>query len=159
DAEIRTLDDQIDKEKESLLGLRSSLAKTEEKLGQTRATLAGLEKQKSDGVADVRNMNQQLEHSREKLNRSRTERESNAAQREIEELRKLIRDREEEVAKSTAEADVQRRGMEATEAELEKIKSEIGATEGDTEARLGTTEGERQARLGLRGAIVKRLPV
>ena len=42
-------------------------------------------------------MTQQLEHSREKLNRSRTERETNAAQRELEELRKLIRDREDEI--------------------------------------------------------------
>lgn len=159
DAEIRNLDDQIGKEKNNLLTLRANLAKTEEKTAQIRASLVTLERTRSDGLAEVRNMNQQLEHSRDKLNRSRSERESNAAQREIEELRKLIRDREEEIARTTAEADLLRKDLEATDAELQKIKAEIGATEGDTEARLGTTEGERQSRIASRDAVIKRLPI
>jgi len=159
DAEIRTLDDIIGKEKSNLATLRASLAKTEETLAATRATLAGLEKTKNDGLAEVRNMNQQLEHSREKLNRSRTERESNAAQREIEELRKLIRDREDEITRTTGEADLARRSIESTDAEKQKIQDEISATEGDTEARVGTSEGERQTRLGLREGMIKKLPV
>jgi predicted nucleic acid-binding Zn-ribbon protein len=159
DAEIRILDDQIGREKGTLATLRTNLAKGEEKSSQTRTTLAALDRTRNDGLTEVRNMNQQIEHSREKLNRSRTERESNAATREIEELRKLIRDREEEVTRTTAEADILRKDLEANEAELQKIKDEIGATEGDTEARLGTTEGERQTRIASRDAVIKRLPV
>jgi predicted nucleic acid-binding Zn-ribbon protein len=159
DAEIRSLDDQITKERAQLSTSRAALAKLDEKLAQSRATLAGLDKQRSDSLIEVRNMNQQLEHSREKLNRSRTERESNAAQREIEELRKLIRDREDEVARVTGEADLLRKDLESTEAEHKKIADEIGATEGDTQARLGTSEGERSQRATLRDPVIKKLPI
>ena len=53
-----------------------------------------------------------------KLARSRTEREANAAQRELEELRKLVRDREEEIGKLTADADASRQQIETTEVEV-----------------------------------------
>ena len=66
-----------------------------------RSALAAIDKARNELVTDVRGMMQQLDHSREKLNRSRTERESNAAQRELEELRKLVRDREEDIGKLT----------------------------------------------------------
>jgi hypothetical protein len=159
DAEIRSLDEQITKERANLSTARASLAKLDEKLQTTRAALAVLDKSRNDSLAEVRNMNQQIEHSREKLNRSRTERESNAATREIEELRKLIRDREDEVARVTGEADLLRKDLEETEAEHKKITDEIGATEGDTQARLGSSEGERAQRVGLRDPLIKKLPV
>lgn len=157
DAELRILDDQIGKERQTLAAQRSTLTKLEEKLTQTRASLAVLEKSRNDLVLEVRNMTTQLEHSREKLNRSRTERESNAAQREMEELRKLIRDREEEAGRFTTDVEAQRRDIEATEAEAKKISDELGATEGDAQARVSATEGERAGKAGGRDAIVKRL--
>jgi predicted nucleic acid-binding Zn-ribbon protein len=159
DAEIRNLDEQIGKERANLSAARASLAKLEEKLAATRASLAVLDKSRNDALIEVRNMNQQLEHSREKLNRSRTERETNAATREIEELRKLIRDREDEVARVTGEGDILRKDLEGNEAEHKKIADEIGSTEGDTQARLGSSEGERSDRAGLRDPIIKQLPI
>ncbi len=159
DAEIRNLDEQISKERANLLTARASLVKLEEKLAGTRASLAVLDKSRNDNLIEVRNMNQQLEHSREKLNRSRTERETNAATREIEELRKLIRDREDEATRLTGEGDILRKDIEATEAEHKKISDDIGATEGDTQARLGSSESERSVRAGLRDPIIKKLPV
>lgn len=158
DAEIRTLDEQITRERADMATQRANLAKLEERLAAMRVTLSGLDKTRTDVLVDVRNMTQQVEHSREKLNRSRTERESMAATRELEELRKLIRDREDEVARVTGEADLIRKDVETAEAERQKIQAEIGATEGDAQARLGTTEGERAAKVALRDPILKRLP-
>jgi predicted nucleic acid-binding Zn-ribbon protein len=157
DAEIRVLDEQIGKERLSLSSQRSSLSKLEEKLAQTRTSLTSLEKTRNDFVLEVRTMTTQLEHSREKLNRSRTERESNAAQREIEEMRKLIRDREEEAGRLTTDVEAQRRDLETTEAEAKKLGQELGATEGDAQARVSATEKERATKAAEREVIVKRL--
>ena len=157
DAEIRVLDDQIGTERQNLAGQRSALTKLEEKLATTRTSLSALEKTRNDFVLEVRTMTTQLEHSREKLNRSRTERESNAAQREIEELRKLIRDREEEAGRVTTDVEAQRRDIEATETEAKKISAELGATEGDAQARVSATETERGVKAAARELIVKRL--
>jgi predicted nucleic acid-binding Zn-ribbon protein len=158
DAELRALDEQIQKERGALGTLRESLKQLEEKLTGDRAKLASLEKARNDQVLEVRSMMQQLEHSREKMGRARNEREANAAQRELEELRKLVRDREDEIGRLTTEAEVARQQIEATETDAKKIQDELGASEGDTEARLASTERARAERSSGRDAIVKKLP-
>ena len=159
DAEIRSLDDQITKERAQLSTSRAALAKLDEKLAQSRATLAGLDKQRSDSLIEVRNMNQQLEHSREKLNRSRTERESNAAQREIEELRKLHRDREEELERLTTASDSARAAIEEADGKRVQLTSSLeGSQQGITSA-IADLETERTQRMEARAQVVAKLPV
>ena len=59
------------------LDLSEAATLLDEKLGASRASMAVMDKSRGELVQDVRNMTQQLEHSREKLGRSRTEREAN----------------------------------------------------------------------------------
>jgi predicted nucleic acid-binding Zn-ribbon protein len=158
DAELKTLEDQLTQERTTLTALKANLKKLEEKLGVDRAQLAQNEKTKNELVADVRTMMQQIEHSREKLNRSRTERETNAAQREMEELRKLVRDREDDIGKLTAEGDVFRAQIDTTETEVKSVEGELGASEGDINSRLGEFEKAKAARQTTRDVIAKRLP-
>ena len=103
-------------------------------------------------------MNQQLEHSREKLSRSRTERESNAAQRELEELRKLVRDREDEIGKLSAESEASRQQLEVTEAEHAKLAADLGAREGDINSKLGEVDAKAREKQAERDAATKTLP-
>ena len=106
DAELKELDDAADARALDARRTRSPASQSSTTSSRpTALALAAMDKTRGELIQDVRNMIQQLEHSREKLNRSRTERESNAAQRELEELRKLVRDREEEIGKLTADAD------------------------------------------------------
>src|SRR4029079_10689453 len=77
----------------------------EARLKTDREALTGIARARSELQTEPRQMSQQIEKSRDKLNRSRNERESNAAQRELEELRKLVRDREEEVERLQAAAE------------------------------------------------------
>src|SRR6202044_744672 len=109
--------------------LKASLKRLEDKLKNDTLSIAATEKARNELVVDVRAMMQQLDHSRDKLNRSRTERESNAAQRELEELRKLVRDREDEIGKLSAESESSRQQVEATEAEHVKLAADLGARE------------------------------
>jgi predicted nucleic acid-binding Zn-ribbon protein len=158
DAELKILDEQLTQERGSLLALKGTLAKLDEKLTADRATVAGLDKTRNDLVADVRNMMQQLEHSRDKLNRSRNEREANAAQRELEELRKLVRDREEEGGKLTTDADAVRLQIETTESEAKRITDELGSREGDITSKVSEIETEHATRKADRDAAAKKLP-
>jgi predicted nucleic acid-binding Zn-ribbon protein len=159
DAELKELTDELTQERSTLDGLKSGISKFDDKLATDRAALAAMDKTRSELVQDVRNMNQQLEHSREKLSRSRTERESNAAQRELEELRKLVRDREEEIGKLTADADAYRQQIEATEGDHKKLADELGAREGDISSKLSEVGAKEQAKKTERDAAAKQLPV
>ena len=158
DAELKILDDQLSQERATLAALKASLKRLEEKRKNDLLSVAATDKGRNELVTDVRGMMQQLDHSREKLNRSRTERESNAAQRELEELRKLVRDREEDINKLTAEGDNVRAQIEATEAETAKLQAELGSSEGDINSKVAEVEREREGKAASRVGISKRLP-
>jgi predicted nucleic acid-binding Zn-ribbon protein len=158
DAELKTLDEQLTQERATLATLKGTLKKLEDKLKADTAQVAANEKTRNELLIDVRTMMQQLDHSREKLNRSRTERESNAAQRELEELRKLVRDREEEITKLTTEGDAVRQQMEGTESEAKKLQEELGAREGDIHSKVGEIEEQRKTKQAARDGTAKKLP-
>lgn len=158
DAELKILDDNLNQERSTLTTLKGNLKRLEEKLRSDTLSVSATDKARNELVADVRTMMQQLEHSRDKLNRSRTERETNAAQRELEELRKLVRDREDDITKLTSEGDAVRSQIDATNADVKKLQEELGSSEGDINSKLTRIENEMKAKLVVREAIQKRLP-
>jgi predicted nucleic acid-binding Zn-ribbon protein len=158
DAELKEIQDQLSQERSTLDGLKSAIAKLDEKLAIDRASMAAMDKTRSELMLDVRNMSMQVEHSREKLSRSRTERESNAAQRELEELRKLMRDREDEIGRLNIDAEAARVQIETTEGEHARIVADLGAREGDINSSLATEEGKASAKRAEREAAIKALP-
>lgn len=159
DAELKTYDDELSVERATLSTLKASLKKLEEKLKVDGAQVAASDKTRGELLVDVRTMTQQLDHSRDKLNRARTEREANAAQRELEELRKLVRDREDEITKLNTEGDAVRLVLEATQTEAKKLQAELGSSEGDITSKVGEIEKKRAARQAEREETAKKLPV
>jgi predicted nucleic acid-binding Zn-ribbon protein len=158
DAQLKELQEQLAQERSTLDGLRSGIVKLDEKLAVDRSALGAMEKTRGELIQDVRNMNQQLDHSRDKLARSRTEREANAAQRELEELRKLVRDREEEIGKLTADADAARQQIEITEVDHKKLVQELAACQGDISSKLSDVDGLAKHKQIERDAAAKALP-
>lgn len=158
DAELRELQDQHAQERATLDGLKSGLARLDEKLASDAAAMTSMDRARGELIQDVRNMNQQLEHSREKLGRSRTEREANAAQRELEELRKLVRDREEEIGKLTADADASRQQNEATLTEHKRLSDNLSAREGDISSKLSDVDRALKGKQAEREVAIKALP-
>ena len=158
DAELKTLEEELGQEQSTLDGLKSGIARLDEKLQADNAALETMDRARGELIQDVRNMTHQLDHSREKLGRSRTEREANAAQRELEELRKLVRDREEEIGKLTADADAARQQLEATNADHKKLQEELSAREGDIQSKVGEVDGKLQGKRSEREVAAKTLP-
>ena len=158
DAELKTLGDDLQQERTALDAQRKKLAGLEEKLKNDRAQLAAIEKLRNEYVIEVRTMMQQLEHSREKMNRARNEREANAAQRELEELRKLVRDREDEIGKLTTDGEGARQQIDAAEQEAKSVSGELGTTEGGVQSKLAAVETRQNERQAAREAAVKKIP-
>ncbi|MDP9000759.1 MAG: C4-type zinc ribbon domain-containing protein [Myxococcota bacterium] len=158
DAELKELNEQLAQERSTLDGLQSGIVKLDDKLSTDQGALATMDKTRGELIQDVRNMNQQLDHSRDKLGRSRTEREANAAQRELEELRKLVRDREEEIGKLTADADAARQQIDTTEIEHKKLVDQLAARQGHISTKLSEVDDLAQRKRLERDAAVKALP-
>ncbi|MBL8609429.1 MAG: hypothetical protein JNL38_19010 [Myxococcales bacterium] len=158
DAALKTLADALGEERGTLEKLKATVSELDARLERERASLATTERARGDCHAEVRTMTQQIDHSREKLNRSRTERESNAAQRELEELRKLLKDREDDVQKLSFEAEATRKQVETTEAELAKVKADLAACEDDIQKKMVDLEKDHSATGVGRDALVKGLP-
>ena len=158
DGEVKALEEKLREERDLLGGMKESLKKLDDRLQQDRATVGSADKQRNELHMDVRAMTQQIEQSREKLNRSRTERESQAAQRELEELRKLIRDREDDIQRLDNDTASVRTALESTEGEHKALSEELAAKEGDINAKVSQLESDAAQKGGGRDAIVKRLP-
>ncbi len=157
DAEVKVLEEKLTEERGVLNALRESLKALDERLRVERTTVSGADRQRNELQQDIRTMGAQIDHSREKLGRSRTERESQAAQRELEELRKLVRDREEEIKKLDTETSAVRSSVEAGTIDHQRVAEELAIKSSDIELKLSQLEADKSVRGGGREAIVKRL--
>jgi predicted nucleic acid-binding Zn-ribbon protein len=157
DAELATLDGQLSQEREALDKRRGQLRQLEDKLGVSRASIEDMERTRSELLTEARQMSAQMERSREKLARCRTEREVNAVQREVEELRKLFKDREGEVEKLSQLCDQARSEADGTTKERDAIAAELGSSESDVTTKLAELEREAGGKRKLRGALVEKV--
>jgi len=158
DAELRATSDKLAEERGLLEGLNARLTAVRATIVGEKENLSRTEKARNDAQAELRSNGTQLEASRDKLNRVRTERESNAAQREIEELKKLQRDREEEIERFAKSIEAIRASLEAAGAEETAILAELGEKEAAISANVAELESAHGSKAGGRESLVKALP-
>ncbi len=158
DAELRTVGDKLTEERGLLEGLKGQLATTKAKIATERAGLAHTEKARNEAQTDLRSMATQIEASREKMNRVRTERETNAVQRELEEIKKLQRDREEEVERFGKSLEAIRASLDAALAEEKRIEAELAEKESAIAANVHDLESSHGSKASGRDPLVKALP-
>ncbi len=160
DGELALLHEELSRERQALQEKKQYLAELDEKLERARGSIAEMDRLRGELIQETRQMSVQIEKSREKLARCRTEREANAAQREVEELRKLYRDRELEIDKLGALVEQARTEVEATEAERGRLVAELGESEGAVASRLNDVEAELATQQEARkDAVAKVQPV
>ena len=158
DVELKELRDAVKQERQGLDAKRSTLASLEERLARSQKNSGDMDKLRGDLMGEVRQMSIQVERSREKLSRCRTEREANAAQREIEELRKLYRDREIEVEKLDGFLEQARVDMLQVTGERDALLAELAAVEGDTVGRLAQGDAAVAEKEAIRAGLVANVP-
>ena len=164
DAELKELTDALKLERDGLQSKQSQLATVSERFDRGKKSVEDMERMRNDLHGELRQLGTQVERSREKLSRCRTEREANAVQRELEELRKLYRDREQEIEKLETLIGQGRGESVQMAGEKDRLSGELGSSEGDVLGRLAEAEkavAERQAKRdalakGLEAALYRR---
>lgn len=159
DTDLRQIEEKLGKYRGEMETLVAEVKAIEARLKTDRESLSTMERARSELQTEVRQMTQQIEKSRDKLNRSRNERESNAAQRELEELRKLVRDREEEIERLTTAGDGAKTAITDAEIKLADLTKSIAGAEAGSSGDLATLEVEKKAKVGQRDLVAKKIPV
>jgi predicted nucleic acid-binding Zn-ribbon protein len=149
------LEDDLALRRGGLEALRSEVEGLVKKMASGRESIGAMEKTRNELQLEARQMTQQIDKSREKLGRSRNERESVAATRELEELRKLVRDRDDEVQKIEVLIDRARTSVNEAESRHDQLKKELeGDAEGAAQS-LAEREAQRAELAGKREVAVK----
>jgi predicted nucleic acid-binding Zn-ribbon protein len=159
DVDLRRVEEQLEKHHKGLTGMQAEVKSLEDRAKADRETLTAMERTRTELTGELRQMTQQIDRSREKLSRSRNERESNAAQREVEELRKLHRDREEELDRLNQAADAAKSAIDDTEKKRAAISSELSGSADGITSSMGELEADKAARSADRARVVGKLPV
>jgi hypothetical protein len=130
----------------------------DKKIEAVAASVTEMDRMRGELTGEARQMSLQMDRSREKLSRCRTEREANAAQREVEELRKLYRDRELEIQKLNGLVDQARAESSALEEQRAALASEMGQSAGDAKTKMGQLQSTAASAREQRQGLVKEVP-
>jgi predicted nucleic acid-binding Zn-ribbon protein len=117
-----------------------------------------MEKTRGDLIQEIRNVSGQIDRSRDRLQRARNERESNAAERELDELRKIQRDRDDETKKLQELTAHARESIVESEARKTELQATLDGSLEGTMSTIGDLEKELTAKLSEREAVMKELP-
>ncbi len=158
DVDLRSIEEQLDKQDKGLSVMRAEVKALEDRLKADRETLAGMEKTRAELVGEIRQNTTQLERSREKLGRSRNEKESNAAQREVEEVRKILRDREDELERLNGAFDSAKGAIDAAEKRKGALTAELEGTAEGIASSMNELTAEKRRRMDDRARVVAKLP-
>jgi predicted nucleic acid-binding Zn-ribbon protein len=158
DASLTKLEAELLREGELLSDKKSQIKRLEERFESTKASVTDMDRTRGELLQDARHMSVQMDRSREKLARSRSEREVNAVQREIEELRKLYRDREQEIDKINGLTEQARLEMDGANSERTALVGDLGANETELASRLRFLEKSVAAEHEKRKELVKLVP-
>lgn len=158
DAELKELSEVLRKERGELDTKKTRLAELVERLSRGKSSIEEMERARGDLMGEARQLLIQVERSREKLSRCRTEREANAVQRELEELRKLHRDREIEIEKMDALINQGRADVTAVLGEHDKLELDLNAIEGEATGRIAESQASFDERSQARVELVKAVP-
>jgi predicted nucleic acid-binding Zn-ribbon protein len=158
DAELKELSDVLRKERGELDTKKTRLAELIERLSRGKRSIEEMERARGDLMGEARQMLIQIERSREKLSRCRTEREANAVQRELEELRKLHRDREVEMEKIDVLIEQGRNDVTAVLGEHDKLELDLNSIEGEATGRIAEAQRGFDERSKRREELVKAVP-
>jgi predicted nucleic acid-binding Zn-ribbon protein len=158
DEDLRRVEEELGTHRAGLQSLQTDLTDVDKRLGTDRESVTTMDRTRSELSVEVRQMNAQIEKSREKLARSRNERESLAAQREFEELRKLVRDREDEIERLGRVADKAREAITSAETKKTELQAELTGTTEGAKQRVATREEDKVRLVAAREIAAKALP-
>ncbi len=150
DAKLQEVETALKTLPEKLQLVKNDLAKFEALLARERASLAETEKFRRDLEGQLKADEGNIARAKSKLTQVKTSKDYMAAQREIENTRKTVSDREEEVLKLIDAIEATKKTIAGHEKDVAELRAHVAAEEKSTETKLAEvrtrTAGEREAR-------------
>lgn len=158
DQEIRRIEELLSQERDALSELKKELDRLDATIAADTESIGEMSKTRADLSVEVRQLATQVERSREKLSRARNEREQNAATRELEELRRIQKDREEEVGKLQVVESQAAKSREDAEASRAELMGKLSSSEGETTLKIDEVAALLSEKMETRKGLTKSLP-
>jgi len=154
DAGIAAIQADLDKERAGIGDKVTQVQGLGVKIERLLESVRAMESTRNDLLSEMRQTSALLERSREKMMRCRNEREANAVQRELEELRRLFRERETETQKLVGLIDEARQDLDTSAVERDALSTQLDQTEGATTGRVKELEAQLATELGHRQTLL-----
>ncbi len=158
DASTKDLDRELKELPQRIAELRQDAQTLETLLTRERAQLEQAEQTRRAQEVEVGQGNDMLSKARAKGAKARNAREAEAAEREIESVRKSIKEREDEFARLGEAIEKVRSSLAQHTKEFDELKSSLAEEETKAQARIAQLEAERSKALTGRDEIASKLP-
>lgn len=163
--QLVAVDDQIKQLTDGISGHRGELDQVAEevsilegRISADQNSIAEMDKTRGELVQELRQLGDQIGRSRDRLQRARNSRETNAAEREVKELGELRRDRDHEIKKLGELTEQARENLAQAEARKSELESRLaGSIEGTTKT-ITDLEDQLNALREQRQEAKKKLP-
>lgn len=158
DSRIRNLSAELTEKRQNIDEKAERHVALVTKIAGLEAAIDRMEGTRGELHGELRQLNVQVDKSREKMTRCRNEREANAVQRELEEIRRLAREREFEIQKLVGLIDEARGDLAKVEEERAGIASQIDETAGQAIEEVRTIETSLGVETKKREAALSEMP-
>jgi predicted nucleic acid-binding Zn-ribbon protein len=138
--------------------MRNDVAHVGEILERERQRLTEAEEWRRDREREIEIQNELLAKSKAKLQAARNEKESKAAQREIDTIRRTIQEREKEALEVMEAIDSYRTAIEEHTTEFAELEAHLEATEKEGQTRMARVEKEIDLTGSRRAELSSRVP-
>jgi len=133
DDQIKTLTDGVSGHRGELDQVAEEVSILEGQIAADQTSIAEMDKTRNELVQELRQLGDQIGRSRDRLQRARNSRETNAAEREVKELGELRRDRDHEIKKLGELTDQARENLAQAEGRKGELEARLaGSIEGTT---------------------------
>ncbi len=143
---------------ENLEAMRGDVAHVGEILEREKERLTEAEQWRLDREKGIASQNELLIKSKAKLQVARNEKENQAAQREIDTIRKTIQEREEETLKVMEAIEQYRVAIDKHTSEFAELEKQLADSEEEAEARMAELKADIAKTEARRAEIASRIP-
>lgn len=143
---------------ERLRPAKQDLAKLEAMLQQEREQLADTEKWRAEQEEGVRREEEAVRQAKSKLQQSRNTKDFAAATREVENKRRTISEREEELIKVISAIEAARTQLAQREKDVEALREHVTTEEADVSTKMAELQSQLEQQESGRGALASQVP-
>ena len=137
---------------------KQDLTRLEAMLTQERAQLAETEKWRVEQEEMIKREEDAVRQAKAKLQQSRNTKDFSAASREVENKRRMISEREDELVKVIEAMEATRTRLSQREADVGALREKVTAEEAEVAVKVAELTGELSKHEGGRGAIASQVP-